>query len=243
VSSIVDAPCERLPWDTDLFGLAIGRVTTNRLEPSRIPAVEAWCGANRIDCLYYLADGAPPATTAAAEAAGFRLVDVRMTLAAPTARPASPVTTVIRPAREDDVGALREIARVSHRDSRFYRDGRFDVARCDALYETWIEKSVHGWAAAVHVAEVDGAVAGYVTCERPAPADGRIGLFAVAEGLRGRGIGRALVGHALAWFAGEGLATVSVVTQGMNVDAQRLYQACGFRTRSVQLWYHRWSGA
>jgi ribosomal protein S18 acetylase RimI-like enzyme len=33
---------------------------------------------------------------------------------------------------------------------------------------------------------------------------------------------------------------VSVVTQGRNVAAQRLYQRAGFVTASTQLWYHRW---
>jgi hypothetical protein len=32
-----------------------------------------------------------------------------------------------------------------------------------------------------------------------------------------------------------------VVTQARNVPAQRLYQKCGFITRSVELWFHRWS--
>jgi hypothetical protein len=38
----------------------------------------------------------------------------------------------------------------------------------------------------------------------------------------------------------RGAATVSVVTQGRNVRAQRIYQQFGMRTRSLELWYHRW---
>jgi hypothetical protein len=34
---------------------------------------------------------------------------------------------------------------------------------------------------------------------------------------------------------------VRVVTQGRNVRAQRLYQAHGLLTRSIGLWFHRWS--
>jgi ribosomal protein S18 acetylase RimI-like enzyme len=37
-----------------------------------------------------------------------------------------------------------------------------------------------------------------------------------------------------------GVQRVSVVTQGRNVAAQKLYQSCGFTTCSVQLWYHWW---
>jgi dTDP-4-amino-4,6-dideoxy-D-galactose acyltransferase len=54
------------------------------------------------------------------------------------------------------------------------------------------------------------------------------------------GVGRALVVNAIRWFSGQGVDSVSVVTQGRNVRAQRLYQRCGFTTRSVELWFHRW---
>ena len=33
---------------------------------------------------------------------------------------------------------------------------------------------------------------------------------------------------------------MKVVTQGRNIAGQRLYQRCGFLTRSVELWYHKW---
>jgi len=127
----------------------------------------------------------------------------------------------------------------SRPDSR--RADRFAAfrARADALYETWIDKSCSGSAAAVLVADVDGAPAGYVTCD----ADGRIGLFAVAEHARNRGVGAALVASALRWFAAQGVDEVRVATQGRNVAAQQLYQAAGFRTEALKLWYHRWRRA
>ena len=65
----------------------------------------------------------------------------------------------------------------------------------------------------------------------------------MARQARGQGLGGTLVAGAVSWFAGEGLATVSVVTQARNVTSQRLYQRCGFVTRSVQLYYHKWYSA
>ena len=43
--------------------------------------------------------------------------------------------------------------RDSHRDSRFYYDPGFPNQRCDELYETWIDRSCHGYADTVLVAE------------------------------------------------------------------------------------------
>jgi len=149
----------------------------------------------------------------------------------------------VRPATAADLPRLRRIAAASHRDSRFYHDRHFDRRRCDALYAGWIETSCADPAGVVLVAaaaDPAGPPAGYVTGTIGEDGAGRIGLFAVAADARGRGVGGALIAAVLDWFAGRGADPVSVVTQGRNVRAQRLYQRFGMRTRSVELWFHRW---
>ena len=72
--------------------------------------------------------------------------------------------------------------------------------------------------------------------------ESQIGLIAIAAGHQGRGLGRLLVEHSLEWARHAGAQVMTVVTQGRNVPAQRLYQRCGFVTASFELWYHRWFG-
>ena len=235
-----EEPCRFLAWDSEFFGRRIARVTVPHVDEDLVKRILDWGRTHDIECLYFLAQG-DAATVRAIETHGFHLVDVRVTLEQLIGTLSDPPTNFVRPVCAADINALRAIARVSHRDSRFYHDDEFPRGRCDALYETWIENSCRGWADAVLVAECDDHPAGYVSCHRRLPDLGQIGLFAVAETFRGRGVGRALVRAALHWFAGAGLRTVTVVTQGRNADAQRLYQRCGFFTRSVELWYHRWS--
>ena len=149
----------------------------------------------------------------------------------------------MRPATAADLPRLCRIAAASHRDSRFYHDPHFDRRRCDALYAGWIETSCADPAGVVLVAaaaDPAGPPAGYVTGTIGEDGAGRIGLFAVAANARGRGVGGALIAAVLDWFAGRSADPVSVVTQGRNVRAQRLYQRFGMRTRSVELWFHRW---
>ncbi len=149
----------------------------------------------------------------------------------------------VRPATAADLPRLRRIAAASHRDSRFYHDGHFDRRRCGELYAGWIEKSCADPAGVVLVAALPdpaGRPAGYVTGTIGEDGEGWIGLFAVAPDARGRGVGGALIAAVLDWFAGRGADPVSVVTQGRNVRAQRLYQRFGMRTRSVEVWFHRW---
>jgi len=246
------ARCEVLAWDSEFFGCRIGRLGENRLDHALLAEVDAWCRAEAIDGLYFLADSGDPATAALAEAAGFRLVDLRVTLEGPLTPGPSPLPSLppgeggaagIRQSRIADIPALRRIAAASHHDSRFYADPHFDRGRCDELYATWIEKSCRGEAADfVLVAEHAGEPAGYISCRREGLGEiGLIGLIAVGSAVRGRGLGGALVGAALRRLAERGASRARVVTQGRNARAQRLYQAHGLLTQSIGLWFHRWA--
>jgi dTDP-4-amino-4,6-dideoxy-D-galactose acyltransferase len=235
------ALCCYLEWDSQFFGLRIARANVHRLTVDTLHEMQSWCDSQRIDCLYFLADCDDAKTVELAEQAAFHLVDVRVTLSmkAASRRRADQVPSWVRAFRAEDLPILRGIARVSHRDSRFYYDGNFPHALCDGLYETWIEKSTQEYAQAVLVAEFQNQAAGYITCHRDARA-GQIGLFAVAGHAQGRGLGQQLVLAAVNWFEEQKRSEVTVATQGRNVRGQRLYQKCGFSTRSVQLWYHYW---
>ncbi len=234
-----------LPWDSDFFGYRIGRISPTRLPPEMLTRILRECEAADIDCLYLLADPADARTVRGAEDAAFHLVDLRVTL---TTRldhsdpaPEPPSNAVIRSVQSADIPTLRAIAAISYQDSRFYYDGHFALERCAALYARWIEQSCHTAAAGVLVAEHRDQVVGYITCERQGATDGQIGLVGVATAAQGLGIGGRLMTAALHWFAAQGIAHVTVVTQGRNVQAQRLYQRHGFLTHSVELWYHRWA--
>jgi dTDP-4-amino-4,6-dideoxy-D-galactose acyltransferase len=185
--------CTYLDWDSEFFGCRIARANRSRLDGAGLDELLAWCVTNRIECLYLLADSNDPQTTHLAEINKFLLADMRMTFERMFGEgPIMPAGAVVRMVREDDVGALREIARTGHRDTRFYFDGHFDRAKCDLLYETWIEKSCQGFAEAVLVAEVNRKPVAYITSHLR-NGDAQIGLMAVAEGQRGTGLGSILV--------------------------------------------------
>lgn len=237
--------CQLLDWDTAFFGIRIARLIPSRLTQPILCQALSWCESQGIRCLYFLADSDHAESTRLAEQNCFNLVDIRMTLDvhttdtdATTAQGLSEVS--IRTSQLDDLPCLRAIARDIYRDSRFYYDSHFPQERAHALYATWIEKSCKGYADRVLVLEKNGEPVGYITCHISNPQAGSIGLVGVHPAVQEIGAGRYLVYSALRWFASCGVERVGVVTQGRNSKAQRLYQKCGFLTRRVQLWYHKW---
>ena len=238
--------CVFLEWDSAFFGQRIARLTLNRLTDGEWPAIEAWCRAERIDCLYFLADAGDGETIRLAEDQGFRLVDIRVTLAIrpggqiPGANP--PAEILIRPFQPSDLSALRTMAGRLHRDSRFFFDKGFAENRSREMFETWMEKSCMRSGDQVWVAEDAGKVAGYVTCHLDSRSAGCVELIAVDKPAQRRGVGQALMQAALTSFAAGGVSEVTIATQGRNARALRLYERCGFRVSSLQLWYHRRPG-
>jgi dTDP-4-amino-4,6-dideoxy-D-galactose acyltransferase len=231
-----------LEWDSRFFGRRIGRLKTNRLAPNLMPLVESWCRAQRIECLYFLADPNHEETSRLATEHHFQFVDARVTLDLELS-PATPVpgeSELIRLARATDLPALRQMARRLHHDSRFFFDNRFDPALSERMFEAWIEKSCARPEGPVFVADWAGRPAGYIACRQPQPDLGQVDLLGVDDSAQGNGLGGKLISTALRWFAAQPVRRVQVVTQGRNVRAQRLYQRSGFVTHSVELWYHRW---
>jgi len=239
-----DNLCQYLDWDSNFFGFRIARCTQERLTPESVQAIIDWCKFHRIDCLYFLGDVSDGSTIILAHDNKFRLMDIRLefenNLGNFSTEEDALFSDEIRQCSEDDIAALRAMAGVNHHDSRFYYDKRFPTSLCNALYETWIEKSCRGYADVVFVSTVQGKPAGYCSCHIREQNIGEIGLLGVGSNWQGMGLSQKLIDRSLAWFAARGVTRVKVVTQGRNFSAQRLYQRKGFLTRSMQLWYHRW---
>lgn len=230
-------------WESDFFGMRTARLGGDMSDDSLREAL-AQCEAAQIQIIHWLVDADDDSSVRRAEQHGFRLIDVRLTFEwRHTAGHSAGNKGAARSARAHqpgDLAALQAIARTSYHDTRYYHDRRYPAAACDAMYATWIARSCQGDAQAVLVVDQDGAVAGFITCHHEAGAtSGQIGLVGVGAAQRGRGHGRILVEAAQQWLSERGADHMTVVTQGRNLAAQRLYQRCGFVTRTMQLWYHR----
>ena len=235
-----------LDWDSAFFGLRIATLAAEVRSETDLQAALQSCQAERVDCLYVLSESHELNKRAWLARHGALEVDVRTTLS--TSAPVSPAIasqqlSQVRAAVPEDLPALATIARTAHSDSRFWNDPHFARAHCAELYATWIRKAAQGQADAVFVATSGAQAVGYISCHaRGAGPDSHaeIGLVAVAEAARGQGLGGALVRAALLWAQARGLTRTSVVTQGRNAAALRLYAAHSFVVQRQQVWQHLW---
>jgi len=232
-----DVPGRLLDWDSEFWGYRIALV--EQFSESTLPVLDAWAFNHAIDCMYLRLDSGDFPTMHLAEVVGFRLMDIRMEFARALSEVSETQEGAIRHARLEDIPELILIARDAHTDSRFFADPRFPDSKCREFYATWITNSVSGFADAVLVATVNQTIAGYVTGHFEGEA-GRIGLIAVGDQFQNRRVGSSLTSSILSIFAGAGLSTGHVATQGSNRKAQRLYQRSGFSIDDVQLTFHRW---
>ena len=241
---IVTEPCQFLDWDSQFFGFPIGRVVPCRLDAIALKQIMNWAVARGIRCLYCLCDFDNYDAVRQLEHNGFYLVDIRLTLEMALKEPIQERMAIsgveIRLARSSDMPDLERIAAVSHVDSRFFFDKLFPREKCAELYPRWLLRDANDPTTALFVADLDGQPVGYLSCRLASADTATISLVGLGERARGRGIGKQLLLTAMTYALAQGRLRMNVVTQGRNIAAQRLYQGAGFRTVSLQIWFHRW---
>ncbi|HEX2033074.1 MAG TPA: GNAT family N-acetyltransferase [Chloroflexota bacterium] len=241
-----------MEWDSTFFGTQMG-VLVRTAEPAGETPAERTASlhaalaaaldtarAGEYAHVIFRAPAADFEAIWAAEGAGLRLVDVGVDStidleAAPGARwQALPGEGAVRPAREADLSGLQDLAAGAFVLSRFAADPFFSPSQVEAFHRAWVANLYRGLAQATLVREVDGQVAGFVTCALHGQ-EGRIPLIATGAGYRRRGLGRSLVEAALGWFAGAGARLVRVKTQAHNYAALALYHRAGFTVTQTEL--------
>ncbi|MEJ5992152.1 GNAT family N-acetyltransferase [Ramlibacter sp. PS3R-8] len=231
---------ESLAWDSGFLGVPVSRIVADGASRGELAAAVARLQEEGTHLAYLFTDSPLPAEDAGALHA--LLVDRKVTYrieagALPTRHPLPAVRPYEAGMPQAD---LERLAVQSGKYSRFHVDPRFPDPKFVELYLLWLRKSLtREIADEVLVATEGGAPCGLVTMAQSGGC-GKIGLVAVDEAYRGRGLGRQLVEAAKGWFAARGVAFADVVTQQDNVAACGLYETCGFRVHQVQFVYHLW---
>jgi dTDP-4-amino-4,6-dideoxy-D-galactose acyltransferase len=231
----------QLAWDTEFFGFSVASVLPPKLSAPQMAQVLAWSQENSIRCLYWLADSTAPDVIEIARQNEFDAIDLRLQLECSRLKEHSPTRSeAIHPARRSDLDQLTRLSAATQQDNRFHKDRRFPALKASDLYAQWVQRDLAENHVLVSKDEGDR-ITGFISYRAaPGASAGSISLLSVSQDYSGRGIGFGLTQAATHEMFSRGCSRVTVVTQGSNIGAQRVYQNAGFRTASTGTWFHRW---
>ena len=231
----------RLDWDSDFFGFEVARLRAS--SPDQLAESIDQAVQRRVRLAYWECAPDDAALNRAAVELGGRLVDRKCTYvrALEAADATVPEAASGPRPRHNERDQLIDLALQSGELSRFRVDPEIPSGAWERLYRIWMERSLSGEIAdEVLVERRDGQAVGMITLSIDGHV-GVIGLFAVHASQRGLGVGGALLSRALSWFVAAGCCSASVVTQGDNEGARRIYQKGGYRLSQMSHFYHFWN--
>lgn len=232
---------ELQPWDSDLMGFPVGRISPMALAEATCSQLREHCVSIGLKLAYVVVPWEDSSARRKALELGAHLADQKLHFFKNLDTTLGQIPEGIAlfqpsvPSLE-----LESLALASGEFSRFRTDSRMGPSVFHDLYLTWIRRSVRGEIAdAVLVLHKAETMAGMVTVGlREDHAE--IGLLAVAEGFRGRGMGGLLIDGAEAWSTSHGVHALTVDTQGANTAACALYAGKGYEVKRAQAVYHLW---
>lgn len=226
----------RLQWDSDFFGLRIGRIDIVSNERWQMLQQEAISLRKQYDLIYVFSDLELPTDTN-----GLCLVDTK-TIYVKSIDSSVIMPTAIECYHESVPNAdLYRLALVSGVYSRFRLDNSLPGDSYERLYRCWIERSVDGaMADVVLVHRTDNQIDGMITLKIEVDV-AHIGLVAVDEEAQGKGIGTMLIKAVEAYLQNNTTVRhLKVATQWANKPACHLYKKNGFVVEEKTNIYHWW---
>ncbi len=228
----------RLDWDSAFFDMEVATLHITNVKDFNMPAFQAASAAYNL--VYVFADEL-------LDVPGLKLVDRKITLqyrVSTEHRIDKLPDFDVSPFDPDihDQEELIRLALLSGVYSRFNLDKNFRSSDYERLYQAWILNSINGnFASEVFVASNADQLLGFITLDEKEQHTAAIGLLAVAENTRGKGIGTALIRHAVAKAQQASKHDIQVVTQGENQPALALYLKNNFHiTQQINI-YHYWN--
>ncbi len=234
------ARIEVLVWDSDFFGLPIGRVNLDGATPATLASIEDEARDLGLKCLYGTIDAskADEATTAyVAQQFGHRLVEISQLFARPAGPyvPPKPTTATVRRGTLDDIAELEGAFEVLAPWSRYGADPRFGLDAAQRMHRAWVERAARETdERLLAIAEDESGIIGVSTnvwSESP-----RVDFMGVTR--PGTGAAQALMGALMDWA--EERPTEAGPCAARNIAVVRYVEGCGFRLSRVHYLFHRW---
>lgn len=230
---------EHLPWDSEFFGVSIGRAELDGATPEDLDRIETEARDAGVRCLYGTHDPVDLLASARLQERGWLLVEMlsRFQLDPEDQVPVTSQEYRVRAAREADLPAVLDSVATMAPWSRYAVDPHFGLEPARRMHLAWVERAARGRHEDEHrllVAESEGVTKAFLTRRRtPAPIIETIGTVAP-----GSGATHALLADSRAWAGDEALSAGWAPAR--NVQCFRSFARFGFRVAEVRYQYHRW---
>ena len=234
----------KLDWDTNYWGFNIAFLSSRRLTESILYRIIKFTKKNEIRLIEYLCDCHDKRSVSLAEKNGFEFKDIRLTFEKNLCgylnmNNYKDINYFL--ANDKHIPNIRELSKDIYKDSRYYFDNNFDKKKFSEFYMLWAEKAIRGeYDDECFAIEMNNEITGFCTV-RYNDDRAHIGLVGISKNYSGKGLGSKLMHCFFEEMNNKGINIITVVTQGRNYAAQRLYQKMGFITYSTELWYHKWN--
>ena len=225
-----------LQWDSDFFGLRIGRADILSTEDALFLAAQHEELMQQFDLLYIF-----DSHNIGFTANGALLVDEKILYSKPCEprKQYNEISFFKQATPSDD---LYRLALVSGGYSRFKLDERLPQGSYERLYTRWIENACPKEGTNKQILtclDTNNIAKGMITIDHQGEL-GHIGLVAVDTDAQHQGIGGKIMSTLDGYLFEHGIKTLEVPTQKANTDACRWYEKNGFTVQSRTQIYHWW---
>lgn len=240
----MSAIVRKLAWDTSFFGFPVARVDCDEMSALELGDIIKNCNDADIKLLYLFVNHNDDKSVLILNDAEAEIVDYKVTyvmdLVPSTLECREDCDLRVEKATETTL-QLESLALQSGEFSRFRIDSKFPPFSFERLYKLWLSNSLNGLIAkdVLVVRNEGGKESGLLTLgQKNGIAD--IGILAVDNEVRGKGIGRQLIAAAQRIAISDKYKQMQVVTQSNNKLACGFYERCGFEVAKEERVYHLW---
>lgn len=224
----------KLAWDSSFFNLKIGRIdieNPNKFDIKCLPLL-----AEGFDLLYIFSDKEIDGLNVVDKKEVFFLEDIIID------KPLHCINIESFSLQKHSYQDLLNLTLQSGIYSRFKIDENFKNNEYIKLYTEWINKSItKELASEIIVKVINDKVVGFTTISKKTNQLADIGLVAVDENYRGKGIAKDLISATIFKASELGFKDIQVVTQNINKPARNLYLSAGFTSIKITNIYHFWN--
>lgn len=228
---------ERLCWDTNFFGYEIGKILVEN--PNNFDIEKFKTEATSFKLVYVFSKEELSYN-------GLNLVDRKVVFLQKNILSIKPVQFEREiqsfSKKKHDLEQLINLGLKSGVYSRFNVDPNFLNNEYSKLYREWVMNSIKGKLAFdILVSSQGDEILGFATLSQKNKDLADIGLVAVHEKARGKGIATALINQTVQTAKQQNFKNIQVVTQSNNIPAKKLYTKTNFTPTEKTNIYHYWN--